>query len=88
MTDTTNPPQAVIDPELPDLKDCTCMERTFFAIGVETGRQIHQLIQAEISNHLSSIETLRTLVQLIGTQTVNPADLCVKSIIKDEDVCC
>jgi hypothetical protein len=89
MTEIINPPQTVVDADFPNLEECSCMERTFFAIGVETGKQIRQLIQAEINNHMSSIETLKSLVRMLNTEVVNPADLCTKPVKPpDTDSCC
>lgn len=89
MTDITSPPQTVETPILPNLEECTCMERTFFAIGIETGKQIRELIQAEIKNHMSSIETLKTIIDIMGVPNTNPADLCTPKVeTPSADSCC
>lgn len=73
MTDTTNPPPVV------NLENCTCLEKTFFDIGVQTGLEIRKMIQVEIANNMSSIENLRKLLELLGPSVINPGAICTKN---------
>jgi hypothetical protein len=68
---TTNPPLPVVD-----LENCSCLERAFFAIGVETGKQIREMLQLQIANHQSSIDNLRQVITTLNGPLIDPASLC------------
>lgn len=70
MTDNITPPPVV------DLENCTCLERSFFAIGVETGLQIRQIIAAEIANHKAAIDNLKMVIEVMGPLMTNPGTIC------------
>jgi hypothetical protein len=55
------------------------MERTFFAIGLETGKQIRMLLDAELKSHMQSIENLKSIITLVGTPMVDPESICTKN---------
>lgn len=74
MSEIANPPPVVVD-----LENCTCLERTFFAIGLETGNQIREMVKTQIENHRASMDSLNALLQMIGTPVTNPGNICTKN---------
>lgn len=78
MSEITNPPPVV------DLENCTCLERTFFAIGIETGTQIREMVKTQIENHKASMDSLKALLEMIGTPITNPGSICTKNQVSKE----